>query len=301
MTADENAGNPFAIEGRWYRGNLHTHSTNSDGRRSPEDAVGWYRDNGYDFMALTDHRVLSDTAALATDSFITIPGMEMHGPDPWLGINYHIVGLGIHSFEHSSDEWGPQEAIDRVNADGGLAILAHPYWLGQTAADMSELEGFAGMEVFNSICDRDRAKGFSSVHWDDFGDSLGITWGFATDDTHWHLGEEGRGWVMVRTTEFSRQGLFDAMRAGHFYSSMGPEIHDVQITPSQVHVRCSPVRRVSLVTARASGSSRHAGEGELLTEAALDRRGPPAYPERYLRVEVEDAAGRIAWTNPRPA
>lgn len=301
MTADENAGNPFAVEGRWYRGNLHTHSTNSDGRKSPEDAVGWYRDHGYDFVALTDHRVLSDTSALATDSFITIPGMEMHGPDPWLGINYHIVGLGIRSFDRSNDEWGPQEAIDRVNADGGLAILAHPYWLGQTAADMSELEGFVGMEVFNSICDRNVAKGLSAVQWDDFGDTVGITWGFASDDTHWAYGEKGRGWVMVRTTEFSQRGLLDAMRAGHFYSSTGPEIHEVQITPSQVQVHCSPARRVSLVTARASGSSQHAEGGVLLERATLDRRGPPAYPERYLRVEVEDEAGRVAWTNPRPA
>ena len=199
MTSDEHAGDPFAVEGCWYRGNLHTHSTNSDGRKSPEDAVNWYRDNGYDFMALTDHNVVSDTSALTTDDFITIPGMEMHGPDPWLGTRYHIVGLGMHSFDRGDESLGPQEAIDRVNADGGLAILGHPYWLGQTAADMSELEGFVGMEVFNSICDRNRAKGFSSVHWDDHGDTLGITWGFATDDTHWLLNEEGRGWVMVRT------------------------------------------------------------------------------------------------------
>ena len=107
MTTDEHAGNPFAVAGRWYRGNLHTHSTNSDGRKSVEDAVGWYRDHGYDFMALTDHRVLSDTSALTTDDFITIPGMEMHGPDPWLGVNYHIVGLGMHSFERSDEAWGP--------------------------------------------------------------------------------------------------------------------------------------------------------------------------------------------------
>jgi len=301
MTSDEHAGDPFAVEGRWYRGNLHTHSTNSDGQKSPEDAVNWYRDNGYDFMALTDHNVVSDTSALTTDDFITIPGIEMHGPDPWLGTRYHIVGLGMHSFDRGDETLGPQEAIDRVNADGGLAILGHPYWLGQTAADMSELEGFVGMEVFNSICDRNRAKGFSSVHWDDYGDTLGITWGFATDDTHWMLNEQGRGWVMVRTTDFSQRGLLEALRAGHFYASMGPEIHDVQISASHVTVRCSPARRVSLITARAGGDSRHVDGGELLTEVTLERRESPAYPERYIRVEVEDAEGRIAWSNPRPA
>ncbi|MYD95309.1 MAG: hypothetical protein F4Y02_16835, partial [Chloroflexi bacterium] len=60
MTANASDGNPFLTQGRWYRGNLHAHSTNSDGAKSPADAVAWYRDAGYDFMALSDHHVVSD-------------------------------------------------------------------------------------------------------------------------------------------------------------------------------------------------------------------------------------------------
>jgi histidinol phosphatase-like PHP family hydrolase len=46
---------PFAASGRFYKGNLHTHSTRSDGAREPADVCAAYRDAGYDFLALTDH------------------------------------------------------------------------------------------------------------------------------------------------------------------------------------------------------------------------------------------------------
>lgn len=46
-------------ESRWWRGNLHTHTLWSDGDGFPEMVVGWYRDAGYNFLALSDHNVLS--------------------------------------------------------------------------------------------------------------------------------------------------------------------------------------------------------------------------------------------------
>ena len=52
-TADE----PVA---RWYKGNLHTHSLWSDGDEFPEMIAAWYRDQGYNFLALSDHNVLSE-------------------------------------------------------------------------------------------------------------------------------------------------------------------------------------------------------------------------------------------------
>ena len=42
----------------WYKGQLHCHSHWSDGNTLPELAIGWYKDNGYHFMSLTDHNVL---------------------------------------------------------------------------------------------------------------------------------------------------------------------------------------------------------------------------------------------------
>ena len=39
----------------WYKGNLHTHTTNSDGAYTPEETIALYKSKGYDFLALTDH------------------------------------------------------------------------------------------------------------------------------------------------------------------------------------------------------------------------------------------------------
>jgi len=43
----------------WWKGNLHTHSLWSDGTDYPEMAVDWYKKNGYQFLALSDHNILS--------------------------------------------------------------------------------------------------------------------------------------------------------------------------------------------------------------------------------------------------
>ena len=44
---------------RWYKGNIHTHTTESDGDADPEKVVGWYRRHGYDFLVLSDHNHLT--------------------------------------------------------------------------------------------------------------------------------------------------------------------------------------------------------------------------------------------------
>ena len=64
MERVSSAGNlsVFNAPGRWFRGNLHTHSTNSDGLLSPEEVLRFYKDRGYDFLAISDHRVTTEIA-----------------------------------------------------------------------------------------------------------------------------------------------------------------------------------------------------------------------------------------------
>ena len=49
-----------AQENRWYKGNLHTHSYWSDGDEFPEMIMEWYKDHGYDFVALSDHNIIAE-------------------------------------------------------------------------------------------------------------------------------------------------------------------------------------------------------------------------------------------------
>ena len=48
-----------AAKAQYWKGNLHTHTFWSDGNHFPEMAVDWYRQRNYNFLALTDHNVLS--------------------------------------------------------------------------------------------------------------------------------------------------------------------------------------------------------------------------------------------------
>src|SRR3989440_27768 len=45
---------------KWFKGNLHTHSLWSDGNDFPEMICDWYRDNGYNFLAISDHNTLAE-------------------------------------------------------------------------------------------------------------------------------------------------------------------------------------------------------------------------------------------------
>src|SRR5215510_13898428 len=70
---------PAPTQGRWYKGNTHTHTLNSDGDSTPDDVVRWYRQHGYQFLVLTDHNFLTNTTALqalhgADDKFLIVRG-----------------------------------------------------------------------------------------------------------------------------------------------------------------------------------------------------------------------------------
>ncbi|MCM4159867.1 histidinol-phosphatase [Antarcticibacterium flavum] len=49
-----------AQEERYYKGNLHTHSYWSDGDEFPEMIMQWYKNKGYDFVALSDHNTIAE-------------------------------------------------------------------------------------------------------------------------------------------------------------------------------------------------------------------------------------------------
>lgn len=58
VAAAAGAGPDIAAEPRWFKGNLHTHSLWSDGDDYPEMIADWYKENGYHFLALSDHNIL---------------------------------------------------------------------------------------------------------------------------------------------------------------------------------------------------------------------------------------------------
>lgn len=144
---------------RPMRGDLHSHSYRSDGQRDPAALAGHYREQGYDFFALTDHNrfypggEIDEAYEDTGTGFTRITGEEVHAP----GSVIHIVHVGgsrsvadeyvhdregyeraIAQYEANVPEHVPeafrgryaraQWATDRIHAAGGLAIFPHPFW-----------------------------------------------------------------------------------------------------------------------------------------------------------------------------
>lgn len=141
------------------KGDLHAHSCRSDGKRDPAALAGHFREQGYDFFALTDHNryypsgEIDEVFAGVAMGLTCVIGEEVHTPDSVV----HIVHVGgstgvadryVHDREGYEGEVAgymdkvpaaiPAQyreryaqamwATDRIHEAGGLAIFPHPYW-----------------------------------------------------------------------------------------------------------------------------------------------------------------------------
>ncbi|MBI5650892.1 MAG: CehA/McbA family metallohydrolase [Chloroflexi bacterium] len=287
--------NPFLLDGQWFKGNTHCHTTLSDGKREPGHAAQWYRANGYDFLAFTDHHNTAAASKAATDGLLVIPGIELDAIDPKIG-EYHLVGLGVQAYAQPRQSDLPlQLAIDRVRDLNGLAVLAHPHWMGLRADDLLDVQGLTALEVFNTTCELINGKGLSDVLWDELLAEKKQLWGTAVDDTHWaERDDPGGGWLMVKAQEWTQAAILHAIARGHFWTTTGPELYKVWLDGKTVRVECSPVKIINFIAQGRHGSTERAEPTSLLTRASFELTGQ----EIFLRVEIIDEQGRRAWSNP---
>ena len=290
----------------WLKGNLHSHTTNSDGRPTPQERLDGYVAQGYDFLCLSDHYTITRIETVkAPDELVLVQGAELHPENPFGGQKHHFLCLNIHE-DMDSGNMLPQQVIDRVNEQGGSIWLAHPYWSSvKIMRDTLPLRGLAGIEVFNTLC-RTYGRGESSVHWDDWMEMENRLYpALVNDDSHGYDYEEKdtyQGWTMVRVKERTTEAVCEALRYGVSYGSTGPEIHDIQLRrvdqPGdekrvvEATVRCSEAQRVAAVHDVVGVEYREPGK---TFETAQFPLRPNA---RWARFEVIGPDGSKAWSNP---
>lgn len=285
--------NPFLTKGQWYKGNLHTHTTNSDGRLSLEQIIDSYKEKGYNFLGITDHGKITPIDGHSTSNFLLIKGIEIDYGRSEIGATPHALVVGLKETIELPEEASMQEAINFAQSRQGTVLLGHPYWSGLTLNDILPLTGILGIEVFNTGCHRSIGKGFSTVHWDDllaYGKNL---YGFAVDDTHFPE-DIGQGWIMVKAETLSVESILRSIKEGQFYSSCGPLIEKIIFQDNTITVTCSKVATINFICDGCQGTSFRSQDGGFLTRASYDLSGE----ERYLRVEVIDAQGSVAWSQP---
>lgn len=253
--------------GNFYKGNLHTHTTISDGKKSPEEIVKIYKENGYSFISITDHNIYGIHSELNTNDFKIIPGIELETIYNWGPPMYsvhHILGIGnpdtvLYKHGHSFDrdtlfKTSPQDLIDELKANGNLVIYNHPHWSKVNFEDIVNLKGLNGMEIYNYGCDIENHTGRAEVFYDHFLGHSNYMWCYGTDDAHLSLPDALGGYITVKAPELSHNAIFEALINGSFYASaaaMGkkaPEIYDFYVEDGVAKFSCSPCRRINFIT-----------------------------------------------------
>jgi hypothetical protein len=328
---------PFDREGVFYRGNLHCHGT-PDGGIPPHEVVDAYKRIGFDFVCLSEHFEadygweLRDTSPWREESFTTLIGAELSSPGPvergkyWLG----AVGLPLDFAPRTEGETGPQLAR-RARAAGAFVFLLHPGLNATSIADVEDLDAIHAVEVYNDGVHRGWDRGDGWYLAVEMLKQRRELFAVASDDAHFRgggLDAVGGAWVMVRSPSLDPASLLDALKSGAFYSSTGPEIHDIVVDGREVEVHCSPAEVVSMNGLgcisrsvshhRWDGSQLEVGESaEFSTVVSTTAQGitcarfsldmPSEFPFSdwgawssgdWWRVTVMDADGRRAWSNP---
>jgi hypothetical protein len=278
----------------FFKGNLHMHTTRSDGRLSPDEALSRYQARGYDFVALADHWLPSGTGLVK--GMTVLSGVELHTNVDESQVA-HIVGVGfdMDRLTLPHEQSSAQALIDAINAADGISILAHPSWSMNTVEFIRGLKGLSGAEVYNTFSGApwnvDRA---SSAHILDLAASLGCLLPMvASDDSHRYAGEEGVSYTMVNARENTPEALLEALRSGCFYASQGPAFHQITVGGREVAVECSPTEKVVFYSNLQWGSERCVS-GRDLTHVRYRMNEK----ERFIRVELIDRFGRRAWSSP---
>ena len=296
----------FAQEGPFLKGGLHCHTTRSDGEGAPEDVIRRHYEQGYHFMALTDHNIFN-RINYADVPITMLSGierdMEILGWGKGRPLCVHIVGIGdpaapegpgqdetIPHYGRHEDCSFAQGMIDEMHGWGLKTFYCHPEWSGTAYADYRCLQGNFGLELWNSGCAFENELDVNNGHeWDEALDEGRRIWGVAVDDGH-AMDHHCHGWVMVKSGN-SAPEILQALENGAFYASCGPEIHDFFVRDGRAFVDCSDAAGVSFYTLR---FPLRKTAGEHVTHAECD------LPDgiRYVRAVVTDACGHRAWTNP---
>ncbi|MCB1105523.1 MAG: CehA/McbA family metallohydrolase [Cephaloticoccus sp.] len=282
--------NPYlnAPAGAWLRGNLHTHTTASDGAQPIQKVVADYTALGYDFLSISDHDIFTgeaDYAKLDGHGLVLIPGNEVTRN------GQHLLHVGADRLlEPHADR---QQVIEEINASTGFAVINHPNWLVDfnhcPFPLLDQWQGYVGMEIYNGTIGRLDGSPYATDKWDRLLVQGRRVWGFANDDSHLPGADIGLGWNMVGTADRSVSGILDALRRGCFYGSTGVTITSISVNGNRIRVETAGADRI--IAYQQVGREFANVEG-----ASLEVEVPAN--ARYVRFECLGRGGRAAWTQP---
>ena len=314
----------------YYKANLHTHSTISDGHHSPQEVKQAYKEQGYQILAITDHRIVVDHSDMNEADFLMLTGLEINinsknyrsGFD---GQTYHLNLIskrpdnlwtpcdvptrypgGIEyekkmncenmSLEYDIDS--VNSMIAKANEMGFLVMYNHPTWSCQSYPDYAHLKGLWGVEQRNGVSysegrDENNARVIRDLR------TLGTrVYPIGADDMH-NLSGVGQAWIMVGAPKLTYDSVIEALENGDFYMSCGPEINSLTIDGNTLRITCSDAQSISFESYGRVAYRALAENGKWLHEAEFDLTkffSKADHENMYIQLTVTAPDGRYAAT-----
>ena len=310
---------------KWFRGNTHTHTLNSDGDSPPDSAARWYRDHGYQFLFITDHEKQTDPAPLnakfgVPGKFMLIVGQEVtqRVTDSTHYKNLrqaHVNSLGARQVVMPVGERGRATGISmrrgyadnvaRIRAAGGIAQINHPNFIWSVRLeDLVELPDSVLLEISNMHTGVNNGGDDKSPPVEALWDSLltrGKTiFGVADDDAHsfkpqdadsYELTRPGRGWIVVRADTLTADAILSGIRRGDFYASTGVMLDSLAMNRFEIRLSMTEGMERRFLT-EFIGSRGRVLASVRGSHATYRIKGN----EGYVRARVTDSNGWRAWT-----
>lgn len=310
-----------------YKGNMHMHTTLSDGLLLPSETARKYKQAGYDFIVISDHEIYWNSDELDESDFLVIGGTEsairINNQESWqldycqkgesqIKKRHHYMHYGCikdetlpddfdffhHGFmiprmeDQGIDSWNKH--VEELREHGNLVVINHPNWSRLEPEMMLATQGCFAFEIWNTG-NVFKCGGRSD---DDLWDYC-LTRGkrilaVAGDDSHACTTDFGRGFVMVQSKEFSKSSICKALKQGDFYASCGPIIENMIIEDGILHMDFSPIRHLQLCSYDCDGVDFAYNDNHEFT--SIEWKINPIL--RFFRPVLFDSSGFKAWGQP---
>ena len=218
-------------KGNFYKANLHSHSTVSDGRLTPKELKDLYMADGYSIIAYTDHNKYVTHNDLTDNKFLALNGAEIDINDDiqprkqGKTCHFCMIASNDESFEdlfkdikriYSGECISSMMKIAKDN--GFFVTYNHPTWSMESYTDYMNFYGMHAMEIYNHCSFAEGHDEFNSVEYDYMLRGGKQIYCIATDDNHNY--PERRcdsfgGFTMIKAEKLEYKAIVDALLAGN--------------------------------------------------------------------------------------
>ena len=289
--------------GKFYKANLHCHTTLSDGKTTPEETKKAYMDKGYSVIAFTDHKNFFVHNDLTEETFLALNGYEadvgLMNPKGWncsklchicvIALDKNITEVPV--WENKAYTGESISAFMKNNVENGFFVTYnHPNWSLESYPEYINYKGASALEIINYGCIVEGYDDRNDHVYDDMLRGGERIFAIAADDNHNPPHDSFGGYTMIKAESLTYEDVAKSLKEGNFYASEGgPDILELYVEDGKVCIKTDKAREIYFSTdrrrcRRALGNEAvfEIGECDYFRLTAVGEDGKESYTNAYF-------------------